>query len=234
MNRRVRLGRLGGVTLYAHWSLVLIVFYAVFASSPVGVTGWLVAFALLVILFVSVVLHEWAHMLVARTHGLPVEELVLWPLGGLTAFAEPDQWFQRVMIRVAGPLANGLLALLATLLMPLLIPDGEASTSTIGALLRWTRTINVALLGLNLLPAVPLDGGRIVQALLTLILGPERAEQWAALLALAIAAAIVVVGLLANNIEIAIIGLLIGLVSATLPVGLWRAVRKRTQRTRER
>ena len=193
MLRSWRVGRLFGVPIDLHWTFLLVPVAMVgFAYAPGrGVNwarvGWWSALA--VLLFSFVLAHELGHALVARRRGVRAERIVLFPLGGGAYLPErPPRVRDEVLVYAAGPLVN---LLLATLALPLLLayPQGEyllryylnpranlvVSPSTTELVLGTSVAVNAILAAGNLLPAYPLDGGRILQALLRRPLGARPA-----------------------------------------------------------
>lgn len=154
-------------------------------------------------LFGIVFLHELAHALVAVRHGIRIERIELSPIGGVAridALLEFDPGLDQ-RIAIAGPVCNLLLALIGWLLLP----HAAAAESW----LRFFIQSNLALGGFNLLPALPLDGGRIYRARLARNVGFRQAAQQTVRLSKAIALILFVVG---------IVGVLVGALSATLMV----------------
>jgi Zn-dependent protease/predicted transcriptional regulator len=161
------LGRIAGIPFGAHWSaLVVLGFVAitlatsVFADASSPQTAALLALVAALALFASVVLHELGHALQARREGIRTNEISLWLLGGVAALEDaPRTAGGAFRIAAAGPAVT---AVLAALLVPAaLLVDGPG-----GAVIGWVAYANVLLLAFNLIPAFPLDGGRILQAAL--------------------------------------------------------------------
>jgi Zn-dependent protease/predicted transcriptional regulator len=129
----------------------------------VGNTPWLIGVVASVGLFVSVAVHELGHAWAARRYGIEVESITLWLLGGLANLeAMPREWKQELWIALAGPAASVLVAVVCygvVLALPASVP---AVTFVVG----WLVVTNVVLTVFNLLPAFPMDGGRVLRALL--------------------------------------------------------------------
>jgi len=155
----IRLGEVAGITVRVHilWFAIPILFMATASPLP----GLLFTLALFFVVF----LHELGHSLVAQHFGIRVLDITFWPLGGMARMSEipEDSWIEGC-IAVAGPAVNFALALLGGLalvggaVLGLPMPDVLA-----GALLTWIW-INLVLGGFNLVPAFPMDGGRILRA----------------------------------------------------------------------
>lgn len=129
-----------------------------------GMTPWLLGLAGAVGLFTSVVIHELGHATVARLYGVETIEIRLWFLGGVAQFKEiPKQRGAEALVALAGPVTSAGLGLLLWVLVP--VADFSLGVQVIVAYLAVT---NIALAVFNLLPALPLDGGRILRSLLAL------------------------------------------------------------------
>lgn len=195
MRTSLQAGRIFGIPLHLHWTLLLVVGWVFYDGySPAfglrwGRITWVGGVILL--LFGFVLVHELGHALTARYYGKKTDKILLFPLGGGAYIREhPDRLYQEILVYLGGPLANLGLALLAFPLLVILSPDWllllryylQPQANLVVAatwwedLLRLTISVNVVLMVLNLLPAYPLDGGRILQALLRGPLGKRRAS----------------------------------------------------------
>lgn len=129
-----------------------------------GILPWLLGLLAALGLFVSVLLHELGHSLAGRRYGLHTEAITLWFLGGLAQFTEfPDDWRQELVVAVAGPIVSvaiGLLCYAGFVLLPAELP---AALFVLGYL----AVLNVVLAAFNMLPGFPMDGGRVLRALLS-------------------------------------------------------------------
>jgi len=128
-----------------------------------GNTPWLIGIAAAVGLFASVTVHELGHAWAARRYDIEVESITLWLLGGLASLkVMPREWKQELWIALAGPAASVLVAVVCygvVLALPASVP---AVTFVVG----WLVVTNLVLTVFNLLPAFPMDGGRVLRALL--------------------------------------------------------------------
>jgi Zn-dependent protease/CBS domain-containing protein len=135
------------------------------ATDPLqtGSMAFVVGFAAAVGLFVGVVLHELGHSVVAQRYGYPIDSIRLWIFGGIARLSEmPEDWRQELYIAVAGPVVSvlvGVACYLAFVSTPTSLP-------AVQFVLGYLALINVVLAGFNLLPAFPMDGGRVLRALL--------------------------------------------------------------------
>lgn len=193
MFRSWRIGRIFGVPTELHWSFVLVPL-AIFVYAYVPGVGlhwpqvrWWSGITFL--LFTFVLIHELGHALAAKNRGVRAEKIILFPLGGGALIpVSPERTLDEVLIYFAGPFANILLAVIA---LPVLLhqPGGSyliqyylnpfgnliVVPTAIEQLLGLTLGVNAILAVGNLLPAYPLDGGRILRALLKRPLGERRA-----------------------------------------------------------
>ncbi|MFC4059244.1 site-2 protease family protein [Planomonospora corallina] len=172
MKPSLRLGRVAGIPLGVHWSGLLIVAVvvallgaSVLPSAVPGLPGesyWGVAAVTAPVFFASLLAHELAHALVARRRGIGVKSVTLWMLGGVTELEEEARTpGTELAISAAGPLTS--LGIGAVLFGAVLVVDGPALP---WAALAWLSLVNVMLGVFNLLPGAPLDGGRVLHALL--------------------------------------------------------------------
>jgi len=166
-----------------------------------GSVPWLLGTAAATGLFVCVLLHEFGHSLVAMQYGYEIDSITLWLFGGVARFAEmPENWKQEFTIAVAGPfvsVALGVLSYLAFLVVPGSIPTAKF-------VLAYLAMTNVALAVFNMLPGFPMDGGRVLRALLARNRPHARATQIAAEVGKLFAVVLAIVGLFANLFLIAL------------------------------
>jgi len=185
MKRSLKIGSVAGIGIYLHWTFLLLIaaifgFYYVQSQSVVAaVSGMGLIFGV----FVCVVLHELGHALTARRFGVGTRSITLYPIGGLARLQRiPSEPMKEFWIAVGGPAVN--LAIALVLGGVLLVMDGTFDPRVLEAPGRHTVTsllwINLALAGFNLLPAFPMDGGRVLRSLLALRGDYAQATQTAA------------------------------------------------------
>lgn len=198
-----KLGRFAGIDVYMHTTfLVLIGFIALshwlqersLAAVLSGV-GFILA------LFLCVVLHEYGHALTARRYGIATRDITLLPIGGVARLERmPDQPLQELWVALAGPAVNVVIA--AGLFAWLYLTDGLAPLSSLGvatgSFLGRLMIVNLFLVGFNMLPAFPMDGGRVLRALLATQMEYTRATQIAANIGQGMAVLFGFVGLFLN------------------------------------
>lgn len=173
-----------GIPIRLHFTFLLMVVW--FAASSIAGSGWtLVLFVLG--LFTCVALHELGHALVAQRFGYTVRDIVLYPIGGVASIEQSPRARHELLIAVAGPLVNVVIALLLAGYLAATHQMPDLSSAQAGALAGFEKTpltmllyANVALVLFNLIPAFPMDGGRVLRALLALRLGKLRATRLAA------------------------------------------------------
>ena len=173
LRSQVKLGRVFGIEIGLHYSWFLIATLIVFSlssqfhgSNPEWGDTTILALAITtgILFFVSLLLHELAHSLVATSNGLPVREITLFALGGVSqieknpASAKVEFWMAFV-----GPLTS---AVIGTICLTATRVIGGAASSPWMAMLLWLGYINLALAGFNLIPGYPLDGGRVLRAII--------------------------------------------------------------------
>ena len=175
------LGKLFGVEIKLHGTfLLLLAFVAISGLLKGGTTQALLSLALSVVIFGVVVCHEFGHILAARKYGIKTRDVILSPLGGMARLERlPATPKQEIVVAAAGPAVNLVLAGLGMLLMPY-FPTNSAGGAFLVALTGWFVTMNLVLLGFNLIPALPMDGGRILRAFLSKRQGHLKATETAA------------------------------------------------------
>lgn len=190
MNATIRLGTVSGVRVGVHWSVlgifVVLVLALGLAQWPSLVPGYpsviyVVAAAVAGVLFLaSLLAHELAHAIVARRRGVEVDGITLWLLGGVAKLrSEPDHAGTELRIALAGPLASVLVAVVLGLVAWVLVLL-DTGTLVI-AIAGYLALVNVILAAFNLIPAAPLDGGRVLRAVLWAWRGDRiRATVWSA------------------------------------------------------
>jgi Zn-dependent protease len=136
-----------------------------------AITYWILGFIAAVLLFVSVLLHELAHSVVARARGLPVKNITLYIFGGVSNIEkEPGSPGIEFQVAVVGPITSLLIGSVALALLYLL---GQ-SNSALGAILMYLGFANILLGIFNLIPGFPLDGGRVLRSIIWKITGNLR------------------------------------------------------------
>ncbi|HVY49653.1 MAG TPA: site-2 protease family protein [Minicystis sp.] len=179
-----RVGRLAGIPVYLHGTFVLLLAWIALSRllQGHGLYAAMTGVALVAAVFAVVVLHELGHALAARHYGIPTRDITLYPIGGVGRLERlPEKPSQELAVAFAGPAVNLVLAGLALLaLAAMKAPVGPRAVNVVGGpLLTNVLWFNLGLAGFNLLPAFPMDGGRVLRALLALRMDRVRATDWA-------------------------------------------------------
>lgn len=205
MRWSLRLGSVSGIDIRVHFTFALLVLLSASELGELhGSRGAVFGAISVVCLFACVVLHELGHSLVAQRFGVGVREIVLLPIGGVARLlSEPKKPLHELLIAIAGPLVNALIALglfLALQVSPLQLLDTDElrrhalAPPSVRGLLFVLLQGNVVLALFNMIPALPMDGGRVLRASLSFFLGPVRATNVAAGLAQVLAVALAFYG----------------------------------------
>jgi Zn-dependent protease len=209
-----------GIPLKIHVTFALLVFVVAAGWSPLGPAGIAFGVLLMLLLFACVTLHEFGHALAAQRFGIPVREVVLLPIGGVALLGRnPRNAVQELVIAAAGPAVN---VAIAVVLLPVLALLGEPMTLTpallrpaagaelsLGDALRWLLSANVGLVLFNMVPAFPLDGGRILRGMLGLATDWATATRWATRTGQALAVLMGGYALFAGQLMLAVVALLV-------------------------
>jgi Zn-dependent protease len=182
----INLFRIRGIMISLHFSFLLLLAYVCDEGwKEAGVPGLWWSAAIFLSIFTCVVLHELGHSFMARRFGVHVRRILLMPVGGMAEFdAIPRKPVQELLIAVAGPAVN--FAIASVLWCVTSFPEGWndiSLPSSLGDLGRLLFVANVFMIIFNLIPAFPMDGGRILRALLAMRLPYVRATYWAVTLA---------------------------------------------------
>jgi len=180
-----KLARIAGIDVYVHATFLLLIGWVAF-SHWTGQQSWgavLSGIAFILLLFTFVVMHEYGHALTARKFGIKTRDITLYPIGGVARLERmPEKPIEELWVALAGPAVNVVVALVMfgyLLLTGTLQPLTSLSVST-GSLIERLMLVNLWLVAFNLIPAFPMDGGRVLRALLGLRLEYVQATQIAA------------------------------------------------------
>jgi Zn-dependent protease len=187
------IGSIAGIPVRMHLTLVLLLVWIAlsYALSGMGARATGLGVVLVLAIFAVIVIHELAHALVARHFGVATRDIMLLPVGGIASLERmPEKPTQELLVALVGPAVN---LVIAALLMPFRGPFIEQFV-----------VINLALALFNLIPAFPMDGGRVLRALLAMSLGHERATDIAAALGRGFAVLIGIAGLFYNPLLVLI------------------------------
>ncbi len=204
--RRLKLGNFLGIDLFVHWTFGLVIAYVVFASSDTGTEGMAFAVTQLLGVFLCVTLHEYGHAMAARQFGISTADITLLPIGGVARLKRmPRIPWQELVVAVAGPAVNVAIgaALIAgffaltdlTVLAATLryfvasimgLPLDEQTVATVNEVFTSPSfagyavtmlIINIMLVLFNMIPAFPMDGGRVFRSLLAMGIDYRKATR---------------------------------------------------------
>ena len=201
-----RLATIGGIPIRAHVTFVVLLAWIAISHAASGHSPAEAAEGLLLILsvFACVVLHELSHALTAKRFGIRTRDITLLPIGGVARLERmPEQPRQELLVALAGPLMSGAIAAVLFVFAALLAGEQTALQRVHlvgGPFLTKLMWINVTLAAFNLLPAFPMDGGRVLRAALSMHMDRARATLSAARIGQSIALLLGVIGLLYNPI----------------------------------
>ncbi len=180
-----KLGRFAGIDVYVHATFLLLIGW-------VGVSHWLEhqswgevfnGILFILALFACVVLHEYGHALTARKYGIKTRDITLYPIGGVARLERmPEKPIEELWVALMGPAVNVVIAagLFAYLFLTnSLVPLNQLTVAS-GSFLERLMTVNISLVLFNLIPAFPMDGGRVLRAILAMRMDYVRATQIAA------------------------------------------------------
>jgi Zn-dependent protease/predicted transcriptional regulator len=207
-----RIGSLFGIRIELHVTFLLFIAWIAFTRGLLeGKTGEaLESVLLLLLIFTCVVLHELGHALTARRFGIRTRDIILLPIGGLARLERmPDKPQQELLVAVAGPAVN---VVIATLLLVVMggVPHPFLSRLENGGIVETMFYVNVLMIVFNLVPAFPMDGGRVLRALLAFWLPYARATNIASAIGQAFALLFGTVGYyLSKNPMLIFIGLFV-------------------------
>jgi len=221
MTWSLRIARVFGIDIKLHSTFPLIlVLGAVQWGNRFGAEGALFGAALMALLFLCVTLHELGHSVVAQAFKIPVREIVLLPLGGVAMLGRnPDKPLHELLIAAAGPAVNVVIAaglLLATGftaglggLDPQGLVAGREATPSLATALVWLLEANVMLVLFNLIPAFPLDGGRMLRSILAMVTSYPRATRIAAAIGQGFAVLLGILGVAGGNFLLVLVAVFI-------------------------
>jgi len=215
-----RLLTVRGIDIKIHITFPLILIWAALQFGLLGGAGWegaLFGVIVIILLFVIVTLHELGHSVAAQHYGVPVRQIVLLPIGGVAQLDHiPETPWQEFVIAIAGPAVNFLLAILLGVLS--LLPGfdfvglDELTVSggiTLPLIFTYIFAYNLFLGVFNLIPAFPMDGGRVLRALLAMRMDHLTATQWAVRVGQALAWVFGLYGFLSGNFFLILIAFFI-------------------------
>ena len=209
MGWQLKIGRAAGVDVFVHWTFIFAPIYVIYSCWS---TGWATIGVMLVLLlcfFACVLLHEYGHAMAARCFGITTQDIIITPIGGLARLVGMSRHHpgQEFLIALAGPLVN---LVLGALFLVYLLATGQSleppGVSAFPQILFWA---NLALFLFNLIPAFPMDGGRILRSFLAIFMSHRWATLVAGNLGRVLAILLVVTGFYWGEFPFILIGLFV-------------------------
>ena len=179
-----KVARVAGIDVKIHFTFLLILAYfgAIYWQQG-GLAGAVTGMGFTLLLFLCVLLHEFGHAFAARAYGIRTPDITLLPIGGVARLERmPDKPVQELVVAIAGPAVNVLIAagLLIFLAASLRMSNFTEIEQAGGGILENLLAVNVILVAFNAIPAFPMDGGRVVRALLAMVMDHIKATTIAA------------------------------------------------------
>lgn len=216
----LEIGTFFGIPVKVHWTFNLLILFIVGMGLYKGMnTEELVGYLVFVLcLFLCVILHEYGHAIAARRYGVKTVDIIISPIGGLARLERlPKKPLQELVVAIAGPLVNVVLGLL--IMGGVLIAYNDTSVfnvrtenealTTLSGFFVMLIYANAALFFFNLIPAFPMDGGRILRALLSMKLGRIQATKIASYIGRGLAVILMLLAFYTGNYMLIIIGVFV-------------------------
>ncbi|MBK8632100.1 MAG: site-2 protease family protein [Saprospiraceae bacterium] len=219
MGRSFTIAVIQGIPLKVHWSFSLLILFVIYTGFADGLNlqRSLVFAAYILVLFTCVVLHEYGHALAAKRYKVNTKDIILSPIGGIARLEKlPEKPIEEFVIAIAGPLVNVVIAIILSAIILTtsdftLFPKVEDITqvNTFSDFGRYIVILNIVLFIFNLIPAFPMDGGRILRALLAMRIGRRRATNIASVIGRILAVGFIGFAIYTDQITLALIGVFI-------------------------
>jgi Zn-dependent protease/CBS domain-containing protein len=205
MGWSIPIGTVKGTVIRVHFTFLLfLVWIGVAHYAQGGRDAALQGVIFILLLFLCVLLHEFGHVLAARRYGVQTPDIPLLPIGGVARLERiPEEPSQELIVALAGPAVNLVIAAVLFLLLGGVLPQESMEVQNSGvSLLARLASVNIFLAVFNLIPAFPMDGGRVLRAVLAYRLGYSRGTQIAATVGQVVAFGLGLLGLMGNPLLI--------------------------------
>lgn len=205
MRGSLKIGNIFGIGLFIHWTFSILLFIIIITNYRAGHSpeqiGWSVVFILSI--FVTVFLHELGHSLAARRKGIKTKDITLLPIGGVARLeAIPEKPLDELFVALAGPAVNIVLAAITYFFLPADFINVNTMQMSAGVnaenFIAYFFFANIWLAVFNLIPAFPMDGGRVLRAIMAMHISRDRATFWAARIGQVLAFAFILLGIFSN------------------------------------
>src|SRR5262245_18824777 len=215
MFRSFRLGSAFGIPLYLHPTFLLLPLYVLFISLGAGAARMVLGQLVLLSIFACVMLHELGHALMARYFGIATRDITLYPIGGVARLnSTGGRPGEEIAIALAGPAVNLVILLLLSPVVVTMLASNAGSDAPLPFLTAYLLAVaagNGILLLFNLIPAFPMDGGRVLRAVLALHMPRLKATEIAAGLGLAAAGGLALFGAITGNLSLILVSVFVAL-----------------------
>lgn len=213
MKGALKVGTLSGIGVYIHWTFSFIMLYFAYQIAADGGDVWAVLRVefFLLLIYVCVVLHEMGHALAARKYGVDTLHIVLYPIGGVASLERiPEKPFEELVVAIAGPMVNVGIALglgvYIYFFASLPVADDGVSPfismlDTFDEFIALLFATNIGLVIFNIIPAFPMDGGRVLRSLLAMKIGRLKATKIASIIGQVFAILFVMWGFLSEPFQ---------------------------------
>lgn len=203
MKWSLKIGKLGGIDVFIHFTFFLLLTWValIYYSQSESIGAAVASVVFILVVFACVVLHELGHAMTAKRYGIKTRDIILLPIGGVARLEKmPEKPQQELWVALAGPAVNVLIA--AVLAGYLFVSNSFTPVTQLaaasGSFIERVMAVNIFLVVFNMIPAFPMDGGRVLRALLATRLPYPKATHYAATLGQAMAVLFGIVGLLFN------------------------------------
>lgn len=220
---RLYLGTYFGIPLYLHWSFLIILAFFVYSPTvQYGVSGLLNYGAFLILIFSTIIFHEYGHSVTAQRLGLRVRDITIMVLGGIANFAYIPRGSKReLVVGVAGPLVNLFIGITTLFLLSVFVDLGSINLIEDDQLVELIITqpefwyafgaVNIVIFLFNLLPSFPMDGGRILRSTIAQFTTLERATNITLSIASITAVGMFTIGILSMDILLILVSIFVGI-----------------------
>ena len=204
MGWSLTIGRIAGTDIRLHFTFLLFLVWIGLADYlQGGPAAALDSIAFILLVFLCVTLHEFGHIAMARRFGIRTPQVILSPIGGIASLERmPEKPRQELLVALAGPLVNVVIVLLMMAVFGFGIANFTRIDFDTATLAERLFVVNIVLVLFNMVPAFPMDGGRVLRAVLAMTLGAPRATALAARIGQGFAFLFVLLGLFYNPILI--------------------------------
>ena len=204
MGRSFQLGQFSGIPVKVHWTFGLLFMFIIYIGvqsnqSPIELSFFLLTF---LTLFFCVILHEFGHALTAKQFNVTTRDIIISPIGGVARLEHlPSKPREELLVAIAGPMVNVVIAIFCFIgissfagMEHFILDEANTQIDSFPKYFVMVFFINVVLFFFNLIPAFPMDGGRILRALLSMKLGKTKSTKIASFVGKSFAVAFMVYG----------------------------------------